>query len=229
MVEGDAGAVKPAPPSDVDSRRGVRHNADMRHTTLGLSGILLVSWALWGCAPVRSAPTATPRPVVVSPAATTPTLAPVSLSPVTATPPALVASTPTPPPVQPAPTLGLAPSATPAPACVNAARFVRDVTIPDDTQLLGGQPFTKRWLVVNTGTCTWGPEYRLAFVDGDPLGAPREVALYPARPGREALLEVEMRAPFAVGSYTSRWEARDPQGNLFGAFVYVRINVVPAP
>ncbi len=197
---------------------------------------LVMGLAASACAPVRAAPTATPRPTLAGAAAPNRTV----LAPTPTTPAVLPATAiaqpgdpasagPSPAGPSPAPTLGLAPSATPAPACVNAARFVRDLTIPDDTQLLGGQPFTKRWLVVNTGTCTWGPDYRLAFVDGDPLSAPREVALYPARPGREAVLEVDMRAPFAVGSYTSRWEARDPQGNLFGAFVYVRINVVPIP
>lgn len=185
-----------------------------------------------GCAPVRVAPTATPRISALASTVPTSPSAPARLE-LTATV-VSVRAEPVSPPSATAevlfvPTLGMAPSATPAPACVNAARFMRDLTIPDDTQLLGGQPFTKRWLVVNTGTCTWGPDYRLAFVDGDPLGATREVALYPARPGREAVLEVDMRAPFEVGSYTSRWEARDPQGNLFGAFVYVRINVIPTP
>ncbi len=118
---------------------------------------------------------------------------------------------------------------TPAPPCTNDAVFLADLTVPDGAQYLPGQTFVKKWLVTNSGTCDWGPEYRLVLTSGDALGAPPALALYPARAGRDAVWEIPMRAPDAPGSYTSRWEARDPQGNLFGTFVFAKIEVIPLP
>lgn len=37
-----------------------------------------------------------------------------------------------------------------------SAQFVRDVTIPDDTELPGGTPFVKTWLLENNGDVPWG-------------------------------------------------------------------------
>ncbi len=119
------------------------------------------------------------------------------------------------------------PSPTPAGPCTNNARFVTDVTVPDGTQFLPGQPIDKQWRVRNTGTCDWGPDYRLVLVSGNALGAPSEVALYPARGGTEAILEINMVAPAEPGSYTGRWQARSPSAKLFGDRVFVTINVVP--
>jgi hypothetical protein len=122
-----------------------------------------------------------------------------------------------------------APPALPPEPCVNDARFVRDVTIPDGTQFLPGQLLNKKWSVENTGSCDWGANYRLAFISGDALGAPSEVALYPARAGTPATWEIAMVAPQTPGAYTSRWQARDPAGNPFGAVVFIKITVIPMP
>jgi hypothetical protein len=118
------------------------------------------------------------------------------------------------------------PSPTPAGPCTNNARFVADVTVPDGTQFLAGQPIDKQWRVRNIGTCDWGPDYRLVLVSGNALGAQSEVALYPARAGTEAILEVNMVAPPEPGSYTGRWQARSPTAKLFGDRVFVTVNVI---
>lgn len=126
-------------------------------------------------------------------------------------------------------------TATPAPACANDAEFLADLTVPDGAQFLPGQTFVKKWSVQNTGTCDWGPSYRLVFISGEALTAApgvqgrTEFALYPARAGAQAVWEVPMRAPEAPGEYVGRWQARDPQGNLFGGIVFIKIEVVPLP
>jgi hypothetical protein len=94
---------------------------------------------------------------------------------------------------------------------------------------LPGQLLLKKWGVQNTGTCNWGPNYRLVLIGGDSLAAAGEVALYPARAGADATWEIPMVAPQTPGAYTSRWQARDPAGNLFGAVVFIKINVIPMP
>jgi hypothetical protein len=174
------------------------------------------------------------------PATGTPTRAQGFVSP---TPPVLpvVTSTPIPSPTDHStPTLEAAasdtpavslatdtPSPTPAGPCTNNARFVADVSVPDGTQFLAGQPFDKQWRVRNTGTCDWGADYRLVLVSGNALGAPSEVALYPAKGGTEAILELSMVAPAEPGAYTGRWQARSPTARLFGDRIFVTINVAP--
>jgi hypothetical protein len=118
------------------------------------------------------------------------------------------------------------PSPTPAGPCSNNAHFVADITVPDGAQYLPGQPIDKQWRVRNTGSCDWGADYRLVLVSGNALGAPSEVALYPARSGTEAILELSMVAPQDPGAYTGRWQARSPTAKLFGDRIFVTINVI---
>ena len=117
------------------------------------------------------------------------------------------------------------PSITPAGPCTNNAHFIADVTVPDGAEFLPGQPIDKQWRVRNTGTCDWNADYRLVLVSGNALGAPSEVALYPAKGGNEAILELNMTAPPDPGSYTGRWQARDPAGNVFGDRIFITIGV----
>ena len=138
--------------------------------------------------------------------------------------------TDTPPPPTDTPVAArLATTPSPEPPCTNDSRFISDLSVPDGAQFLPGQPFVKKWSVENTGKCHWGPDYRLVLTSGDSLGAPSEVALYPARAGAAGVWEVPMIAPFTPGQYTSRWQARDPEGNLFGAVVFIKIEVIPLP
>lgn len=168
--------------------------------------------------PATTAATATSAPTTQAPA--TPVIK-VTLS----------GATPTPGRVLLSPT----PAVSPTPACTNAAEFVADLTVPDGAQYLPGQTLVKKWSMKNSGSCDWGPGYRLVFISGEPLtGAPgvaaqTEYALYPARANTPAVWEIPMRAPDAPGTYTGRWQARDPQGNLFGTAVFVTIEVIPLP
>jgi hypothetical protein len=134
-------------------------------------------------------------------------------------------------PLTPTPLIPLPATEAPTPElpCTNDVEFVSDVTAPDGAQYLPGQTFVKKWNVKNAGTCDWGPAYRLVLINGEAMGAPGELALYPARGGRNAILEIPMTAPNAPGQYTGRWRVRDPAGQLFGDFVSVRIEVIPLP
>ncbi len=132
---------------------------------------------------------------------------------------------PAPPPLEsPAPEVP-----TPTSPCVNDAQFVEDLTLPDGTEVLPGVALDKRWLILNRGSCAWGPEYRLTQIGESRIGAPRELALYPAVPGAQAVWQVAMVAPEDKGEYISRWRAQAPDGTLFGDEVYVLVIVNPAP
>lgn len=164
------------------------------------------------------------------------------------TPPAATAdepseATPTPSPTTPTPAYG-GPTPTPpqptAPsgdgACDQAAPGTPiDVTIPDYTQLLPGEEFTKTWRLVNAGTCTWTDEYALVWFSGEKMNAPGSVPLAgPVPPGQMVDLSVDMEAPEKPGSYISYWKLRNAAGVLFGigpsggSAFWVNIEVIAA-
>lgn len=109
--------------------------------------------------------------------------------------------------------------------CTNNLTFLEDLTIPDNMFSSFGLALDKQWLVENSGTCNWNSAYRLRNIGGAALGAPQEMALYPARAGTQATLRILFTAPFAEGVYESAWQAIDANGNPFGDPVYIRIAV----
>lgn len=125
------------------------------------------------------------------------------------------------------PTIAL-PTATTNPAdCVSNLTFISDLTVFDGANVTYGSPVDKQWLVQNSGTCNWNSGYRLRYVGGALLGAPEELALYPAKSGTQAVIQITFTAPFTDGVYESAWQAFDPAGLTFGDAIYMRIVVVP--
>ena len=177
--------------------------------------LLLAVFALAACAPAApAAPTAGLLPTAPAPSPSATADVP---SPAPPTEPPTES-----PPADSAPTV---PESSPTPPCSDDLTFLADLTVPDDSVFAPGQPIDKRWSVQNTGTCDWNGDYRLIFTSGDPLGAPGEVALFPARSGASVELALSFTAPAVPGEYVSRWQARNPAGNLFGATVFIKIQV----
>jgi hypothetical protein len=109
--------------------------------------------------------------------------------------------------------------------CFSNLTFVEDITISDNSFVTIGSNIDKQWLVENTGTCHWNSDYRLKHIGGAALDAPEEIALYPARAGTQATIQILFTAPFTDGVYESAWQAHDPNGIAFGDPIYVRIVV----
>lgn len=109
--------------------------------------------------------------------------------------------------------------------CDSDLTFLEDLTIPDNMFATFGLALDKQWLVENSGTCHWNSAYRLRNIGGAALGAPEEIALYPARAGTQARIQIQFTAPFAEGVYESAWQAIDANGNPFGDPIYIRIAV----
>ncbi|MBW6465504.1 MAG: hypothetical protein K0B06_03265 [Brevefilum sp.] len=108
-----------------------------------------------------------------------------------------------------------------------------DVTIPDDTKVGPGQPFSKTWRLENVGACTWTRLYTVTFFSGNSLGARYTQNLQqPVNPGDTVDITVDMLAPQNIGLYQSNWMLSDPDGGVFGigphgdAPFWVRIEVV---
>jgi hypothetical protein len=178
--------------------------------------VLAFLTACGGAAPEPTAFDATLTRVEATPSVPVPTATPV---PATRTPEpgfTLIPATP------------IQPTDTPAP-CTNDAVFVADVSVPDNSQVLPGAPIDKRWQIRNTGTCDWNADYRVAYFEGSQMNAAGEHALYPARAGGNAVVQIGMTAPDVPGEYTGRWQLREPGGRPFGQVLFIKIVVIPLP
>lgn len=175
--------------------------------SLGLPAIVLTLVLISACTP-------TPPPTLfIAPRAASATLPPAP------------GETPIPPTLTPKPVPTSSPTATPP--CTDSLAFVEDVTIPDGTVVSPGATIDKRWRVKNDGTCNWDSHYRLKLVGGQAMGVETEQALYPARAGNQATIEIAFIAPSEPGTYSTAWQAINPDGEAFGIPVFMQVTVQP--
>ena len=118
-------------------------------------------------------------------------------------------------------------------ACTNLGKFVEDMTVPDDTEMLPGQEFIKTWRLQNVGTCTWTNQFATIFVNGDQMNGTSPLPLTGSvAPDGTLDISITLKAPGTTGTYRGNWELRDPNGVAFGLGnnasdpFYVQIKVV---
>jgi len=97
------------------------------------------------------------------------------------------------------------------PDCKVQAVLLEDVTIPDDTRVPAGEPFTKTWRFRNTGTCHWS-RYTINFLTGDRMGAPDSAPIPDTLAGETVDVSLELTAPTADGSYSGYFTLKDAEG-----------------
>ncbi len=101
--------------------------------------------------------------------------------------------------------------------CTDKAIFREDVSIPDNTIITAGEPFSKTWKLQNIGSCTWDEDYNLVFVNGDQLDAPDSIPVTTTvEPGDEVDFSIPLVAPTEAGVYRAEWKILNPDGFLFG-------------
>jgi hypothetical protein len=133
-------------------------------------------------------------------------LPPTPTSTPTATPTATLTPTPT-----------RTPTPTTPPIPCDWVGFVKDVSVPDGTNLHPDETAFKTWRLKNIGTCTWTRDYDLVFITGDRMSSTKAVALKAnVKPGETVDVSVELRAPVLVGKYTDYWALRNASGVIFG-------------
>lgn len=104
--------------------------------------------------------------------------------------------------------------------------YVKDVTIPDNTDVTPGQSFTKTWQVSNTGTCAWESGFKFNVVGGDAMGGSAVTLNQRVEPGSLYEFSVPMVAPTnKSGEVKGTWRLSDANGNFFGDGVYVLVDV----
>lgn len=99
----------------------------------------------------------------------------------------------------------------------DAAQFVADVTVPDNSVINAGASFVKTWRLKNIGLCQWNTSYRLVFSSGEKMGGPDSTA-FPTTvlPGQTVDLTVTLTAPNASGTFRGNWKLMNAAGGLFG-------------
>ncbi|MFN2158829.1 MAG: NBR1-Ig-like domain-containing protein [Anaerolineales bacterium] len=120
------------------------------------------------------------------------------------------------------PTLTPAPTNTPLALVPTAseddrAEFLADVSVPDKSEFMPGEMFTKTWKIKNSGNRAWTTGYSVVFIDGDLMGGPASFQI-PRRvpPGDEVEVSVELAAPYSSGSYRGNWKLKNAAGEVFG-------------
>ena len=120
-----------------------------------------------------------------------------------------------------------------APDCVNKASFVSDVTIPDNSEVIGGAAFIKTWRIQNAGTCIWWSGYTLTHYSEETMNAPDAVPLPVTNPGQTADISVDLIAPNVAGKYQGNFVVKNPADLIMqidnDSRLWVIINVSSAP
>jgi len=109
------------------------------------------------------------------------------------------------------------------------ARFVKDVTVEDGSEMLPKASFVKTWRFRNEGARAWPAGSKLIFVSkekGDKMGGPDEVPAPTAEAGAEADVSVPFVAPSEPGRYVGFWRLCTAEGKKFGQRVRVLIYVL---
>ena len=171
----------------------------------------LVLMLLLGACDLVETPVAATEAVQLEPSETPP--APTETLPPTDLPTETPAGTFTPTPTSVPPT----PSQTPLPPenaddCVNAGKFIDDVTIPDNSDVNINQVITKTWRVQNVGTCTWWYGYTVDHYTEFDFGVIEPVPLPLTAPGQTADISVDLLVPNFAGLYRGNFVIKNPDG-----------------
>jgi hypothetical protein len=104
--------------------------------------------------------------------------------------------------------------------------WIKDVTIPDGTQMKAGETFTKTWLVQNIGGCAWRAGFTFNNVGGDRMRGNIITLKESIQTGSKREISVELVVPSGQsGLIQSSWRMADENGIYFGDTLSVNIMV----
>lgn len=115
----------------------------------------------------------------------------------------------------------------------DAYEFIRDVTVPDGSDVRVAEEFVKIWEIRNTGNVTWKRRYlqRQGAREGPGLiSSSAKVPIPTTEPGETVQVKLAMKAPLTPGTTTCKWEMVDKRGNMYFSErplnLFTTINVV---
>ncbi|MCE9645989.1 MAG: hypothetical protein K8S20_08320 [Chloroflexi bacterium] len=104
--------------------------------------------------------------------------------------------------------------------------WIKDVTIPDGTQMKAGEIFTKTWLVQNIGGCAWRAGFTFNNVGGNPMRGNPVTLQEAIQTGSKREISVQLVVPGGEsGLIQSSWRMADLEGNYFGDTLSINIMV----
>jgi hypothetical protein len=120
--------------------------------------------------------------------------------------------------------------------CTDSAKFVADVTIPDNFVIAPNTAFTKTWRLKNSGSCTWDSSYLVSYISGTTMSQQPGYWIVQhgqtVPPGQTVDISVGMTSPIENGNYQSYWGLKKENGSLMpiqgganGNSFYVKIKV----
>jgi len=108
-------------------------------------------------------------------------------------------------------------------------RFVKHVTVPDNTELPPNTTFVKTWRFRNEADKPWPAKAQLIFVgksEEDRLTDVKSIDVGSLAAGQEKDISISMMTPAKQGHYISYWRLNNPvTDKKFGQRVWVMINV----
>jgi len=111
------------------------------------------------------------------------------------------------------------------------ARFVKDVTFSENSEIEPGATFIKTWRFRNEGDIAWPPGILVKYIGkggSDQMGAP-EIVPVPGivQPNETVDVSVLLTAPTESGRYTGYWRLYDPTiEKKFGPRFWVQVTVL---
>jgi hypothetical protein len=92
-------------------------------------------------------------------------------------------------------------------------------TIPDGTTFLPDEPYTKKWVIKNEGSCTWNANYEWVFSSGDLMNGPatKPITNSTVAPGQTVEVSLDLAAPSNPGIYRGTYKIRNAGGQIFTA------------
>ena len=117
--------------------------------------------------------------------------------------------------------------ATPVPLSKPMARFVRDITFPDGTNVQPGSVFLKTWRIRNDGAHAWPDNVVLTCSGGDALSATDVVLPVDSlQAGCEADVTLQLCAPEGTGRHVAYFRMQTSDKVYFGQRLWADIRVV---
>jgi hypothetical protein len=113
-----------------------------------------------------------------------------------------------------------------AQSCSDEAEIVEQTLDPASGVVAPDATFHIAWTLRNSGDCTWDRTYRLIFISGERMDAPRTTRLRDSvLPGESVTLALDFTAPSAAAVYTGIWQLRSGASVNFGPKLTVSIEV----
>ncbi|WKZ36397.1 MAG: NBR1-Ig-like domain-containing protein [Anaerolineales bacterium] len=115
----------------------------------------------------------------------------------------------------------------------NDAAYLGEGGVKDGDEIDAGKNFSKSFMLLNTGECSWDEGYGFMFVpefttpgfQGINIVLPKNKPEDYTKPGAGQTFVLKLTAPKTVGTYKAYWKLRDDVGNFFGPLVWLEIVV----